>query len=158
MDTAKLVEALTQHPFLEGLDQQAAEKLASMAEPVEFEKDEIIFREGDEYSAFFLLLSGVVALEVTSAGRILRLQTLSAGEELGWSSLLSSNRKYFQARCLEPVQTLAFDGGDLRKACEEDCHFGYALMSRVLRVVARRLQVTRLQLTDSYSYPGAKEG
>jgi CRP/FNR family transcriptional regulator, cyclic AMP receptor protein len=158
MQTSNLLDVLRQHAFLEGLKPDMIKKLASMAEEVHFQKNEIIFREGDDYCCFFLLLSGVMALEVTSAGRTLRLQTLAAGEELGWSSLLSSNRKYFQARSLDTVRAVSFDGNKLRQACEQDCEFGYEIMRRVLSLVARRLQATRLQLLDSYARDGVKEG
>jgi CRP-like cAMP-binding protein len=78
-------------------------------------------------------------------------QTLNAGDELGWSSMLMRSGKHFQARALDPAVALAFDSDELHKACREDPSFGYALMYRLLGVVSQRLQVTRLQLLDVYS-------
>jgi CRP-like cAMP-binding protein len=85
-------------------------------------------------------------------------QTLSAGDELGWSALLMGSGKYFQARALGAVEALAFDGGELLQACKDDPSFGYALMHRLLAVVAERLQATRLQVLDSYSVVGKRAG
>jgi CRP-like cAMP-binding protein len=82
-------------------------------------------------------------------------QTLSAGDELGWSALLMGSGKHFQARALEPVEALAFEGSELLAACKEDTAFGFAFMQRLLAVVAGRLQATRLQVLDLYS-PVAK--
>jgi len=126
-----------------------------MAARARFERDQIIFREGDECHEFYLLISGLVALEIDTPDHILRVQTLSAGDELGWSALLMGAGKYFQARALERVDALALDGGELLAACKEDPQFGYALMRRLLGVVAGRLQATRLQLLDMHS-PVAK--
>jgi CRP/FNR family cyclic AMP-dependent transcriptional regulator len=158
MTLEDLTNTLRAHPFLEGFDPEHIEKLAAMASEVRFGKGELIFREGDESSFFYLLLSGTVALETNTPGRILRIVTLGRGEELGWSSVTPRHGKQFQARSLEETRALAFDGVRLLHACEEDCRFGFALMRAMLRVVAHRLQSTRLQLLDIYSPAAAKVG
>lgn len=156
MERKSLVEILSEHPFLEGFRPEHVQKMAEMALEVQFGRDQIIFREGQESGLFFLILSGRVALEVSAPGRILRVQTLGPGEELGWSSVLGEGGKHFQARSLETVRALAFEGARLRQACDQDPSFGYALMKRLLKVVAERLQATRLQLLDVYAPRAAK--
>ena len=44
------------------------------------------------------------------------------------------------------------------EACREDTQFGFAVMQRLLGVVAERLQATRLQLLDMYSPVAARAG
>lgn len=156
MERKSLAEILSEHPFLEGFRPEHVQKMAEMALEVQFGRDQIIFREGQESGLFFLILSGRVALEVSAPGRILRVQTLGPGEELGWSSVLGEGGKHFQARSLETVRALAFEGARLRQACDQDPSFGYALMKRLLKVVAERLQATRLQLLDVYAPRAAK--
>ncbi|MGE5571120.1 MAG: Crp/Fnr family transcriptional regulator [Rhodospirillales bacterium] len=156
MELKTLTEALRDHPFLEGMKPNHVQKMAEVAMEVQFSRDQVIFREGDESSLFCLLLTGKVALEVTAPGRIVRVQTLGVGDELGWSSLIGRKGKTFQARAIEPVRAIAFDGARLRHACEMDAAFGYQLMQRVLRVVAERLQATRLQLIDVFAPTGSK--
>lgn len=151
-----IIETLRNHPFLEAMTEENLELLAAMASETSFRKEDTIFRQGDESSLFYLLLEGRVALEVTMPARTLRIQTVGPGEELGWSSLLSPVNKQFQARSLEPVRALAFDGARLRAACDQNCGFGYDLTRRVLAVVAGRLQNTRLQLVDMYSASGVR--
>jgi hypothetical protein len=60
---------------------------------------------------------GLVALEIARAGHTFRVQTLFAGDELGWSALLMGRGKHFQARTLERVDALAFEGTELLAAC-----------------------------------------
>jgi CRP-like cAMP-binding protein len=141
---------LARHPFTHGMGGPAIEKLAALARTVGFTRNEVIFREGDDIHDFFLITSGRVALEIVSDGVSHRVHTLSAGDELGWSAVLMGQGKYFQARALEQVDALAFDGGELIALCERDTAFGYKLMHRLLGVVAERLQATRLQLLDTY--------
>jgi CRP-like cAMP-binding protein len=111
----------------------------------------VIFREGDEFSKFYLIVSGLVAVEMAAPDHTIRVQTLFAGDELGWSAVLAGRGKYFQARSLDRVEALAFEGGELLAACREDTAFGFAFMYRLLAVVAERLQATRLQVIDTYS-------
>ena len=146
-----LLDILHQHPFSEELDASHIERLRSLARDVHFATDQVIFREGDECSQFYLIGSGRVALEIVAPGRIFRVQTLGAGDEMGWSSLLMSGGRHFQARALEPVLALSFESGELLAACHEYPSFGFALMYRMLGVVAERLGATRLQLLDIYS-------
>ena len=158
MTSENLANTLREHPFLEGFDPEHIDKLAAMASEVRFGKGALIFREGDESSFFYLLLSGTVSLETNAPGRTLRIVTLGRGEELGWSSVTPRHGKQFQARSLEETHALAFDGVRLQHACDEDFRFGYALMRAMLEVVAHRLMSTRLQLLDMYSPVGTKVG
>lgn len=122
-----------------------------MASEVNFTPGELIFQEGDHSSLFYLLISGNVALEVHPAGRPVRVATLVAGEVLGWSSVTGENGKQFQARALEDVHALAFDGARLRHACEKDYAFGFWFMRAMADVMAERLHAVRAQLLDVYS-------
>jgi CRP-like cAMP-binding protein/hemerythrin-like domain-containing protein len=152
---ASLLAALDTHPFVEGLTPAQIDKLRALAREARFAQGETIFSEGDNSQDFFLVVSGRVALEMIEPDHVLRVQTLEAGDELGWSSVLSGRSKYFGARALEPVQALAFDGPRLLQACRDDNAFGFAFMLRMLGVVSERLQATRLQLHDMHS-PKAK--
>jgi CRP/FNR family cyclic AMP-dependent transcriptional regulator len=150
-----VVTLLQRHPFVEEFQPAHIERLTKMAKEVEFARDQVIFHEGDECHDFYLIVTGRVALEIEAPEHTFRVQTLTAGDELGWSAILMGRGKHFQARALEHTKALAFDGGALLAACREDTSFGFALMYRMLGVVSERLQGTRLQLLDMYS-PVAK--
>ena len=143
-----IVEALRGLPFAEGMQPSHIDRLAAMAREVGFEADQVIFREGDAEKQFFVLLSGKVALEMTTLRGPFRVQTIEAGRELGWSFLLSKTRRHFRARSLERVRALMFEGEEIMKACEDDPVFGYQLTKRVLGVVADRLEATRMRFLD----------
>lgn len=151
MGTSQIIAALAHHPFLDGLQPNHLDKLAMLACEISFEPDQVIFREGDPSSLFYLILSGRVAIEVAMPGRFLTIQTIGGGEELGWSSLLDQVNKQFRARCVEPVCALAFDGPRLTAEFENDHEFGYMLLRKVLATVAERLRATRLQMLDVYA-------
>ncbi|MCC7327694.1 MAG: Crp/Fnr family transcriptional regulator [Burkholderiales bacterium] len=149
------LEVLRMHPFVEEFAPAHLARLEALAREVHFVRDQVVFHEGDECHDFFLLVKGRVALEIEEPDHTLRVQTLTGGDELGWSALLMGRGKHFQARALEDVEALAFDGAELLAACGDDTAFGYALMYRMLGIVSERLQATRLQVHDMYS-PVAK--
>jgi CRP-like cAMP-binding protein len=149
-----LKNLLEQHPFCQGFWPDHIARLAAMASEVRLEPGEMIFQEGDHSSLFYLLISGNVSLEVITPGRPVRVATLVAGEVLGWSSVTGDTGKQFQARALEEVHALAFDGARLRHACEQDYAFGFAFMRAVLTVMAERLHSIRMQLLDTYTPVG----
>lgn len=152
MGTEVVTAILQTHPFTEGFWPEHIARLGAMAGEVTFRPGELAFHEGDHSSFFYLLVSGNVALEVLSPGRPVRVATLYAGEVLGWSSVTGdTDGKQFQARALEDVHALAFDGERLRHACEEEYAFGFWFMRSVLKVMSGRLHAIRAQLVDVYS-------
>jgi CRP-like cAMP-binding protein len=78
------------------------------------------------------------------------IETLEAGEVVGWSWLFAPYRWHFDARALSLVRATSFDGACLRGKAESDPKLGYELMSRFAQVMIRRLQWTRLRLLDVY--------
>jgi len=150
-----LLQALERHPFVSDFAPRDQARLAALAKEVRFAPDQVIFREGDDYSVFYLLGKGMVALELEVPGHVLRVQTLYAGDVFDWSALLPHAGKHFQARALDSVTALAIEGGDLLASFKGDPEFGLAFMLRLRGVVSERLRATRLQLLDMYS-PVAK--
>lgn len=155
MSAATLLAVLKKHPFVDAFLPEHIDRLRALAREVSFAADQTIFKEGDDTHDFYLIVAGRVALEMQEPDHVLRVQTLAAGDELGWSSVLMGRGKYFQARALEPTEALSFDGVQLLDACRADTGFGFAFMYRMLGVVSERLQATRLQLHDMHS-PKAK--
>jgi len=134
---------------------QLVQTLATLARQESFSQDQVIFHEGDDYSIFYLLGEGMISLELEAADRVLRVQTLYAGDVFDWSALLPHAGKHFQARALTPVTALAFEGEQLLAAFKQDPQFGLAFMLRLMGVVSDRLRAARVQLLDMY-LPEAK--
>jgi CRP/FNR family transcriptional regulator, cyclic AMP receptor protein len=148
--TSPLLQVLRQHPFVAAFDPSHTERLAELARQVHFDAGQVIFREGDDYSVFYLLGDGMVSLELETPRQVLRVQTLYAGDELDWSAVLPHAGKHFQARALTPVTALAFEGEQLLASFKADPAFGLAFMLRLMGVVSERLRATRVQLLDMY--------
>lgn len=146
-----LRDGLAAHRFAEGLAPRFLETLAAIARFVEHPAGAWIALEGDPADAFHLVLEGRCAIDVAAAGRDpLVIATVHAGEVLGWSWMLAPHVWHFDVLALDPTRTIAVDGAALRAACDADHELGYEITRRLTRVIASRLEATRLQLIDVY--------
>jgi len=138
-----------------GLRPEQLELVAGCGRNEVIAEGDYAFREGDVADTFYVVRSGRVALEVDApARRPLIIETLGPGELLGWSWLFEPNRVRFDARAVETVHAIAFDGACLRGKCEADHELGYELVRRFAAVITERLQATRVRLLDVYGVPG----
>lgn len=144
--------AIAEHPFLKGFTSRNLQILADSAMHVEFETGQIIFQEGDLANRFYLIESGKVALETPEKDEEPKLiQTIGAGDVLGWSWLFPPYYWHFDARAAEPTKAIFFYGTRLREQCEQDHDLGYELMKRMSEVVIKRLQATRKMLLEEFA-------
>jgi CRP-like cAMP-binding protein len=134
-----------------GLSAAHLELIAGCGQNTGFEAGAYLFREGGQADTFYLLRHGRVMLETFVPGRgALTVETVDEGDVVGWSWLFPPYRWHFDARALDAVRAIAFDGACLRRKCDDDHSLGYELLGRFSPVMLERLQATRLQLLDVY--------
>jgi CRP/FNR family transcriptional regulator, cyclic AMP receptor protein len=142
---------LSRHPFFDGLKPEYLALIAGCGQNVHFDAGAYLLREGEAADRFFAIRGGSVAVEtyIPSRGAV-TLQTIGAGEILGWSWMFPPYVYQFDARAREGVRAVAFDGACLRTKCNTDSALGYDLMKRLARLVSSRLVAARRQLSDVY--------
>ena len=132
------------HPFLAGMHRGQLALLTDCAIPVQFERGQIIFREGETANRFYLIESGKLVLEATNGQRDpVIIDTIGAGGLLGWSWMFPPYAWQFTARAIEPTTGIFFYGTILREYCEKDHSLGYELLKRMSAVMVKRLQAAR---------------
>jgi len=142
---------LAEQPFLKSLSPEHLQLLVGCASNVRYEAGQYLLRESEEAQQFFIIRHGRVAIEIYAPHRgPITIETIGAGDVLGWSWLVPPYNWRFDARAIELTRAIALDGKCLRSKCEEDHHLGYELLNRFLHVIDRRLQATRFQLLDVY--------
>jgi CRP-like cAMP-binding protein len=139
---------------LSGLDDTALDVVAGNASECAFAAGRRIFDEGKPAAGCWLIRSGRVALETIVPGRgDTVVQTLGAGELLGWSWLVPPFRWHFSATAFDAVTAYRIDTESLRREAEADPELGYRLALGMLEVLLARLQSTRARLLDLYASP-----
>jgi CRP-like cAMP-binding protein len=150
-----VADLLNEAPFFAGLRADWVELIAGCGSNVSFDAGAAIFREGDSADTFYLLRHGSVALEayVPNGGELV-IETIDAGDVLGWSWLFPPYRWHFGAHAAGEVRATAFDAACLRGKCDADPALGYELTKRFAQTMVERLQWTRLRLLDVYGNVG----
>jgi len=150
-----VAEIMRDVPFFRGMPADALELVAGCGSNVHFDAGRLLFREGEAADTFYLVRHGSVAIEayVPTRGSLV-IETVDAGEVVGWSWLFPPYRWHFDAHALTDVRATAFDGACLRGKCDADAALGYELTSRFARTLIERLQWTQLRLLDVYGNAG----
>jgi len=144
-------ELIAHAEVFSGLERSQLELIAGCARNQHFNPGALLLREGEPADTFFLIRSGMVALEIHAPGRgSLLIETLQDGDVVGWSWLFAPYRWQMDGRAVKPCSVVAFDGACLRGKSEEDHELGYQLMKRFAANLVDRLQATRFQLLDVY--------
>jgi CRP/FNR family transcriptional regulator, cyclic AMP receptor protein len=145
--------ALSAHPFLHGMSHDQLGVLAEVASDVTFPAKRRLFEDGGNASRFWLIQSGHVSLDLQVPGEgPVVIETIGMGELLGWSWLFPPFKWAFGAVAATAVEAFEFDAAAVREACAADPGLGYELNQRVNRVLAKRLQATRIRLISRSGY------
>jgi CRP-like cAMP-binding protein len=139
------------HAFLARLSEPHRARLVSVAKPFRAAPGEYLAREGQPAHAFYLIESGHVGISTHLGARgDLLLQTLGAGDVVGWSWLLPPYQWQFDARAGDAVAGLSLDAAWLREQCTQDHELGYHVLRQLLAVVSSRLVASRIRHLDIY--------
>ena len=99
-----------------------------------------------------LIETGKVILESGKGyGKPVVVDTIGAGDLLGWSWMFPPYAWQFTARAAEPTRAIFFTGPVLREYCERDHSLGYQLLKRLTVVMNRRMQNARRKMLDVHS-------
>ena len=108
LQQSQLDEIIAAHPFLKGLEAQYLPLFFKAATYQRFGVDSLIFREACGADHFYLIHKGAVTLESFVPGRgMTTVQTIGAGDALGWSWLFPPYLWHFSARAVEPTELVA---------------------------------------------------
>ena len=85
-----LRSALDDLSFTQGLDHDQLDRIVAIASPVAWHAGAIVFHEGDQDAALYVVEHGRIAIEIMVPGRgPVTILTVGPGEVFGWSSLFS---------------------------------------------------------------------
>jgi CRP-like cAMP-binding protein len=135
--------SLPEHPLFRGMGERDRHILAECSMQATFEPGTLIVETGDPANCFYLIISGRIGLEAPGGLSPLRVQTIGAGDVLGWSWLFPPYYWHFNAMSEERTETIFFFGSRLLQECDKNHEFGYELFKRMSRILISRLQTTR---------------
>jgi CRP-like cAMP-binding protein len=151
-ETRSVLDVLLSLKLLQGISEAHVRKLSVIAFLEKWAAGEVLFSQSSHNDRFYLVVQGLVALDMTVPRRgPVRVLTVGPGEILAWSALLGSGTMTTAAVVVQDALLVALPGPPLRTLCQTDHEIGYLVMERVAQALSRRLLATRLQLLDLFT-------
>ena len=105
---ASVSEILRSTDLFEGFDDADLDQVATAAEVRSLRRNDVVFGEGDEADAVYVVLSGRIAIANTSPdGRESVVALMEAGDLFGEMPLFDGRGRSAQAKALEPSEVVA---------------------------------------------------
>lgn len=121
------------------------------AQEVSVDIDEVLFRADEAADHFYVVVSGLITLELeVAAGPSMIVGSVGEGDLLGLSWLFPPFVWKWTARATAPTELLAFDAAAVRDLMDADHELGYQISRAVASQMKSRLTGVRLQLMDLY--------
>ncbi|SER70569.1 cyclic nucleotide-binding domain-containing protein [Lentzea albida] len=141
-------------PLLARLSHTQRAAIAGVSRIETYDQGVRLFDEGGLADQCWVVLSGCVTIDtaVPQNGRMV-LQSVGAGELVGWSWLVPPYRWHFGATVVTPTRAAVVDTAELRRLADDDPALGYQLSLILLDALLNRLQATRIRLLDLYRNP-----
>lgn len=143
------LELLRRYSFFAGLDEAELKSLAMISEQVRVPAGTILFEEGQNADALYLLLEGSVDLSFNSPlGPLeqVHIGEVNPGEPFSISALIPPHTLAHTARAGTPIHAIKIAAAPLREMCQKDARVGNAVMRKVAEAAMERLHFTRVQL------------
>ncbi len=126
--------------ILSYLTDEMKERLIPAMDQLNFQKDEVVFREGEPAERFFMLKRGKILLEKNLAQHVkVSFGSIKPGYSFGWSAILGDEAYSSYAVAVEGSEVFSVKTERLMGFLEADHHMGYILMQRFIRVIKSRL-------------------
>ncbi|MFE7607048.1 Crp/Fnr family transcriptional regulator [Streptomyces celluloflavus] len=134
------------------------DRLLALARDVTFPAGTRVFEEGGRADRFWIVRTGTVALDLHVPGRRAAVvETVGAGELLGWSWLCPPRQWHLGAEAIHPVRAWEFDADAVLELCARDPVLDHALLVYTAGVIGHRLRSARTRLLDLYGPYGSGE-
>lgn len=141
--------SITGIPLFKDVPASVLEKIASISQAHDFQKGQLIFREGEKAAELHFLIKGSIALRVNIMTRP-DFVTVSFVEKpfecFGWSGLITPHYYTSSASCEEDCKTLTIPGDQLFNILENNPEAGFKVMYRVANLISDRLRNSRQAL------------
>lgn len=136
--------------FLKDLPEPVLEKIGKLALLETFDEEGILFRQNQEQTLLYMLVSGKVFLNCRSTfGKSLTLDEVFPGRTFGVSALMGETSSTFTAVCVEPCKIITLSGKEMRELFENDFKIGHTLMLKVVNIFRSRMKMHTRQFLHS---------
>jgi CRP-like cAMP-binding protein len=138
--------------IFQDLNEAQIEKLVAIAKEESYPTGTLLYKEGDPSTHLYLVEQGKVFLEMKSDMGPTRppmqviIDVVTRREAFGWSAFAEPHLHTLSALIAEPTKLIVFEGNKMKVLMEEECEMGFGIMKGLTRLLASRLNHTRVLL------------
>jgi CRP/FNR family transcriptional regulator, cyclic AMP receptor protein len=146
------INDLKQFDFFFGFSDSDCEKLSSLAEEMVVEAGTQMYRKGDPASHIYLTREGKIILQMESfmgphkPPLQVTVDIITSGDAMGWSAVVEPYLYTLGALAIDRSSLIGIKAEELRDLMNSDCTLGYKIMQQTTRLIAHRLDHTRVIL------------
>ncbi len=165
------ISQLVAFPIFDGIPRDIMDHIGQAAQALDYEKQAVIFREGQDASHLYGVMKGEVELSILFHDRVMRtevqyedyvrkhvdiiekeivIESLGPGDIFSWSALSAPHRLTSTATCSQPTAVFALEASRLKAVLAQAPEVGYLFMQRVSEIIARRLRNRTDKLLESW--------
>lgn len=147
-DPGELIQLLRSCALFSGLAESQLERLCSLGQRVELGRNEFLFREGDDGTTIYLVLSGAVRIsrQVPGMGEE-ALTVLRAGSAFGEMALIDGSARSADALGHEHTELFVLEGTELENLMFLDRSLATEILWKLVRQLSLRLRQTNDKMT-----------
>jgi CRP-like cAMP-binding protein len=143
---AQVADALRRVPLFASLSSQAIDEIARVARRHQYERDEVVFYQGDPGDTFYVILDGQVKVSVSSSeGQEAILVMLNAGDSFGEFALLDEQPRSATIQASLPTEVVTLRKDDFQRLIHQSPEIALGL----LKVMTKRLRDTDQLVQDA---------
>ena len=138
---------LSQASLFEGLTEEQLTPISDLCEEVTCEQGQVLFWEGDQAEALYILLEGEINIFVQLSSRPERVTVSVINQPyqtFAWSGVVAPYYYTASALCEADCRLIALDGQALMEVLEQDPVMGFVVIRRIAEVIGGRLRNTRV--------------
>jgi CRP-like cAMP-binding protein len=124
-------------------------RLAEYLQARTYQRDAVVFREGDRDATLFVIAQGKVGVvKAGASGKGFPIATLGVGATLGEMALIDGQPRSAGAVAQEQLVLLAISRADLDRLTNDHPRLAVKLVIKVARLLSQRLRQTTTSLAD----------
>lgn len=136
-------ELLRQVELFRDLSSDGLRRVLAIGKGETLDAGQYLFLLGDDANELFVVVRGSLSLclpiPLRGAVKDITVESVGAGQALGWSALVKPYRFTLSARATEPSDVVGFARNDLQQLFEAELGIGYSVLTRVSEVMGIRL-------------------
>ncbi len=149
MNTGEINRFVKQIELFQDLTDAELDRLAKSFEEVSFAAGDLLFEENAVRRRLYIIIAGEIELyKETPLGEEHRLALFTIYDFLGEGALMDSYPHATSARAITDTTLLALHRDDFQKIYRELPDIGIKILSRIARVISRRMRLASTQVVD----------